>query len=221
MTLVKICGIREARHALVAIEAWADMLGLVFYPSSPRNVSMEEAKAVRDAVRAADPDGHVRLVGLFVNETPARMNDVANEVGLDIIQLSGDEPASTIAELDRPAIASIRINSSGTLDEERRFRELTSARPMAIMVDAHVPGMYGGTGTVADWFVAADFALRYPVILAGGLRSETAAAAVRRVKPFAVDVSSGVETGGVKDSSKIRAFIAAAKGVTCERNLHA
>lgn len=211
MTLVKICGIREVEHALVAVEAGADMLGLVFYPPSPRYVTFEQARAVRDAVRGADPERRVRLVGLFVNETPEHMNAIADEVGLDVIQLSGDEPGSVIAELDRSAFASIRIDSSGKLDEEQKFRELTAAKPLAIMVDAHVPGLYGGTGTVADWFIAADFALRYPVILAGGLRPENASDAVRRVKPFAIDVSSGVETDGVKDSAKIRAFIAAAK----------
>jgi phosphoribosylanthranilate isomerase len=211
MTLVKICGIREAEHALVAIEAGADMLGLVFYPPSPRYVTVERARAVHDAVREVDPERRVRLVGLFVNETPARMNAVAAEVGLDLIQLSGDEPPSVIAKLDRPAITSIRIDSSGKQDEEGRFRELTAAGPLAVHVDAHVPGMYGGTGTVADWFVATDFAQRYPVILAGGLTPETAADAVLRVKPFAIDVSSGVETDGVKDSAKIRAFIAAAQ----------
>ena len=211
MTLVKICGIREVEHALVAVAAGADMLGLVFYPPSSRYLSIEQARDVRNAVREADKDRRVRLVGLFVNETADDMNAVAEEVGLDVIQLSGDEPASLIGDLNRPAFASIRVDSSGKLDEEARFRELTAAEPLAIMVDAHVPGMYGGTGTVADWFVAADFAQRYPVILAGGLRPETAADAIRRVKPFAIDVSSGVETDGVKDSTKIRAFIAAAR----------
>lgn len=211
MTLVKICGIREPAHARVAVEAGADMLGLVFYAPSPRDVTIERARAVHDAVREADPDGRVTLVGLFVNEAPGQMNAIADEVGLDVIQLSGDEPASVVAELNRPAFASLRIDSSGKLDEEGRFRELCAARPRAIMVDAHVPGLYGGTGTVADWFVATDFALRYPVILAGGLRPENVAEAVRRVKPFAIDVSSGVETDGVKDPTKIRAFVAAAR----------
>jgi phosphoribosylanthranilate isomerase len=211
MTLIKICGIREAEHALVAIEAGADMLGLVFYPPSPRYVTIEQARAVRDAVREVDQGRRVRLVGLFVNETPEQMNAVASAVGLNIIQLSGDEPPSVIGELDQPAIASIRIDSSGKHDEEGRFRELTTAGPLAVHVDAHVPGMYGGTGTVADWFVATDFAQRYPVILAGGLTPATVADAVLRVKPYAVDVSSGVETNGVKDSAKIRAFIAAAR----------
>lgn len=215
MTLVKICGIREAEHALIAIEAGADMLGLVFYPPSSRFVTIEQARAVCDAVRSIDPDGRVRLAGLFVNEPVKRMNAVSAEVGLDIIQLSGDEPASIIADLDQPAIASMRIDSSGKLDEEERFRDLAAARPMAIHLDAHVPGMYGGTGTLADWFVATDFALRYPVILAGGLKPENAAEAIKRVKPFAIDVSSGVETDGVKDPAKIRAFIAAARAASC------
>jgi len=214
MTLVKICGIREPEHALVAIDAGADFLGLVFYPPSSRYVTLEQARAVREAVRGVDPEGRVRLVGLFVNESAAHMNAVGDEVGLDLIQLSGDEPASVFAELSRPAIASIRVDSSGKSDEEARFRELTAARPFAIHVDAHVPGMYGGTGTVADWFVATDFALRYPVILAGGLKPENVADGIRRVKPFAVDVSSGVETDGVKDPARIRAFIAAARNAS-------
>jgi phosphoribosylanthranilate isomerase len=212
--LVKICGIREPEHARVAIEAGADLLGVVFYPPSPRNVSVEEARAVADAARGTG----TRVVGLFVNEQPEVINHVADAAGLDLVQLSGDEPASMIGQIERPVIACLRIDSSGRADEEGRFQAVTANEPApwAVHIDSHVRGMYGGTGTVADWFVAADFATRYRVILAGGLRPETVAEAIQRVKPFAVDVSSGVETAGRKDSEKIRAFIAAARGAAAE-----
>lgn len=208
MTVVKVCGISEVQHALVASESGADMIGLVFYPPSPRNVSVAQAREIADAVR-----GQLKIVGLFVNEPVEYVNRVADEVGLDIVQLSGDEPPAVIAEFERPVIASLRVDSSGRSDEEARFVELTTARPApwAVLIDAHVRGMYGGTGTVADWFVAADFAHRHRTILAGGLRPETVAAAIQRVHPFAVDVSSGVETDGRKDNQKIREFIAAAR----------
>jgi phosphoribosylanthranilate isomerase len=141
------------------------------------------------------------------------MNEVASVVGLDLIQLSGDERASLLSELSRPAIGTLRVHSSGQVNEEARFREWIASepRPWAVLIDSHVKGMYGGTGTVADWFLAADFAGRYPVILAGGLSPDNVALAIQRVHPFAVDVSSGVETGGRKDVVKIRAFVAAAK----------
>lgn len=212
---VKICGIRQPEHALAAVEAGADMLGVVFYPPSSRYVTTAEARAVADAVAGSG----VQIVGLFVNECAAHINRVADAVGLDLIQLSGDEPVVRYAAIERPCIPSIRVDSTGQQDEERRFRDITSAEPApcAVMIDAHVPGMYGGTGTVADWFVATDFARRYRTILAGGLRPETVAAAIQRVKPFAVDVSSGVETNGVKDVAKIRAFVEAVKGSVVAR----
>jgi phosphoribosylanthranilate isomerase len=208
--LVKICGIREPKHAIVAAEAGADMIGVVFYPPSSRYVATDEARAV---VEAIDGSG-VRIVGLFVDEPAERINRIAEEVGLDLIQLSGDEPVELYDEIERPVIPSVRVDSSGRLNEEGRFQTITNATsaPWAVMIDAHVPGMYGGTGTVADWFVAADFARRYRVVLAGGLRPDSVSEAIHRVKPFAVDVSSGVETNGVKDETKIRSFVAAARG---------
>jgi phosphoribosylanthranilate isomerase len=212
--LVKICGISDPRHAEIAIDAGADLIGVVFYPPSPRNVSIEQARAV--AAVAVGPS--TRVVGLFVNAALAEMNRVADAVGLDMLQLSGDESPEVIGELERPVIASVRIDSSGRTDEEGRFSAFAAATPApwAIHVDSHVRGMYGGTGTVADWFVAADFALRYSIILAGGLRPETVSEAIRRVKPFAVDVSSGVESDGNKDPSKIIAFIASARSTTLD-----
>ena len=209
MTRVKICGISDPRHASVAAEADADFVGVVFYPPSSRYVTVERAREVAAALEGTE----TRLVGLFVNESAATINRVADAVGLDIVQLSGDELPPDAKGIERPVIATVRAGSRSRGDEERRFLDWTAgaAQPFAIMLDAHVPGMYGGTGAVADWFIAADFARRYPVVLAGGLTPETAGEAVHRVQPFAVDVSSGVETDGRKDPAKIRAFVAAVR----------
>lgn len=210
MTLVKICGISDSRHALVAAEAGADMIGLNFYPESRRYVSPDVAREISAAVTGAS----MKVVGLFVNEELETINRIAEDVGLDIVQLSGDETPEITAMIERPVIGTIRVDSSGRDDEEGRFRSWLTAHPLpwAVLLDAHVPGMYGGTGTVADWFVAADFARRSRVVLAGGLRPDTVANAIHAVKPFAVDVSSGVETNGSKDAVKIRAFIENARG---------
>jgi phosphoribosylanthranilate isomerase len=216
--LIKICGIREPEHAAVAAELGADLIGVVFYPPSPRNLSIESATKVAAVAREAG----VRVVGLFVNADPAEMNHVADEVGLDLIQLSGDESPNIIGQLERPVIGSVRVDSSGRTDEEGLFNAFATAdpSPWAILVDSHVDGMYGGTGTVADWYVAADFARRFPTILAGGLRPETVAEGIRRVRPYAVDVSSGVETDGRKDPSKIKAFVSSARNAAVEVRTH-
>lgn len=209
MTRVKICGISDPRHATVVAQAGADFAGVVFYPPSSRYVTIDRAREVAAALAG----GGTRLVGLFVNEPVEMVNRVADTVGLDYVQLAGTEMPPDAVGIERPVIATVRADLSGRHDEERRFLSWTAgtASPFAILLDAHVPGMFGGTGTVADWFVAADFARRFPVFLAGGLTPESVGEAVRRVHPFAVDVSSGVETDGHKDETKIRAFVAAAR----------
>lgn len=209
MTRVKICGTSEPRHAAVAVAAGADYVGVVFFPPSSRYVTVGQAREVAAALAGSS----TRLVGLFVNQTADAINRVADAVGLDIVQLSGTELPEDAQDIERPVIATVRADTSGRADEKRRFRDWTTGimRPEAILLDAHVPGMYGGTGTVADWFVAADFARRYPVFLAGGLTPESVADAIHRVHPFAVDVSSGVETDGRKNEEKIRAFVSAAR----------
>ncbi|HEX2280250.1 MAG TPA: phosphoribosylanthranilate isomerase [Thermomicrobiales bacterium] len=212
---VKVCGISEPEHALIALEEGADMIGLVF-ATSPRRVSVEQAKSVADAVREADPDRKLQIVGLFVNETAEHMNQVAREVGLDRIQLSGDEPAQIVNKLLYPAIGSIRADASNWNAAVRRLQDWLFISPWAVHMDTHVPGIYGGTGTVGDWGIAEQFARRYRLILAGGLTPENVGNAITKVKPFAVDVSSGVETDGAKDPDKIREFIRTAKATTFE-----
>lgn len=212
---VKICGISDPRHALIALDAGADMIGLVF-AKSPRRVSVEDAKAIADVIRSADPDRHLQIVGLFVNESADYMNEVAGRVGLDRFQLSGDEPARVVDRLRYPAIGSIRAASGDPNAAMRRLQDWVFVQPWAVIVDTHVPGIYGGAGVVGDWNVAEQIARRFRTILAGGLTPANVTRAIATVKPFAVDVSSGVETGGAKDPQKIRAFIKTAKATTFE-----
>ena len=216
---VKICGIGEPEHALIAAEAQADMIGLVFYPPSHRNISTERARTIVRALRAA---GHATVVaGLFVNDEPTRMNAIADEVGLDMIQVSGDEQPSILAQLNRPILRSVRLGAGEGIVRVRE--RITSAmimvqpraqgplgQPLTPLVDAHVPGQWGGTGNQADWDAAATLSRLWPILLAGGLTPENVGAAVAAVRPLGVDVSTGVETNKVKDPAKIRAFIAAA-----------
>jgi phosphoribosylanthranilate isomerase len=207
MTIVKICGLRTVEHALAALEAGADLLGFIFAPSR-RQVSPAEVAAIGAAVRAAPGGDRVGLVGVFVNETPERMAAITAECGLNAIQLSGDEDRRIMRELPQSCsiIKAIRLTGD---DAERSWLDSQEAR---LLVDAHVPGAYGGAGVVADWERAAKLARNQPIILAGGLTSDNVGVAIGQVRPWGVDVSSGVETGRVKDSSKIRAFVAAARG---------
>jgi len=222
VTLVKICGLREPAHALAAAEAGADFVGLVF-AESRRQVTVEQARAIVHALGeplAAAGGGAESIeallrrkrpltVGVFAGADVETINRTAEAVGLDLVQLSGDEPWDMCDKLSRPVLKSVRVRD-GTSAEEI----IAALRPGAVpLLDTHAEGALGGTGRPFDWSVAAEVARRLPVILAGGLTPENVGEAVRRVRPWAVDVSSGVETAGVKDVGKIRAFIAAATRV--------
>lgn len=219
-TLIKICGVSTPESALAAAAAGADLLGLVFYKQSHRAVSPTSAMVIVRALRAA---GHtLPVAGLFVNEAPNWINVIADEVGLDLIQLSGTEPAADHTVLNRPLLRSVPVAAEA--DPEALDAPLAAAdallashaagplgRPLMPLLDAHLPGAYGGTGTQADWDVAACLARRRPLFLAGGLTPENVGAAIGAVRPHGVDVSSGVETDKTKDPAKIRAFIAAVR----------
>jgi phosphoribosylanthranilate isomerase len=213
--LVKICGIRDPHHALVALDAGADFIGLMF-ATSPRRVTLEEAKHIAEVVRLADPDKKMRLVGVFANESAQAVNHIAETVGLDMIQLSGDEPAQVVFRIPYPTIGSVRIRHGDWKAAGLRLRDWIMVTPSAVIVDSHVPGKYGGSGTVGDWEIAGQIAQRYRTFLAGGLTPANVAKAIETVKPYAVDVSTGVETLGKKDEDKIRAFIRNAKATTFE-----
>jgi phosphoribosylanthranilate isomerase len=211
--LVKICGIRERQHAQVAAEAGADMIGVVFFPGSHRNAPVEQAAEVAEAARASAGPRSIKVVGLFVNENIDRINAIARRVGLDVVQLSGDETPEQIAGLELPYIATVRASKDYQRSTEANFHQwvIADPAPLAVILDTHVPGIYGGTGTVGDWDLAAQLAGEFPLILAGGLEPENVGEAIRRVRPYAVDVSSGVEADRRKDSDKIRQFIKAAR----------
>lgn len=196
-TRVKICGLTRFEDAELAVQLGADALGFIFWPRSPRAVTPD---VVRDIVRHL-PALPVR-VGVFVNATPEEVADVAKTAALDVVQLHGDEDVAQYAHLALRVIKSVDVGSAVTLDDASRL-------PPAVvpLVDAVDPAQRGGTGKVADWASAARLASRRPVILAGGLTEENVAQAILQVRPWAVDVSSGVEwTHGIKSPDRMRAF---------------
>jgi len=197
-TRIKICGIREGIHGLAAANAGADAIGLVFYKDSPRFVTPANAANI-----AAVPPPYITTVGLFVNATDRKVRDTLRSVRLDMLQFQGDEEPDFCASFGLPYVRAVRMEEGTDLLEwAGRF---SSAR--ALLLDAHVPGQRGGTGQTFDWSVIPRD-LPIPLILSGGLDSDNVGRAVREVKPWAVDVSSGVEASrGVKDPKKIVDFI--------------
>lgn len=197
-TRIKICGLRDPAHARVAAEAGADAVGLVFYGPSPRYVEIAQAQEV---VAALPP--YVMAVGLFVNAPEGDVRKVLASVRLDLLQFQGDEPPEFCGRFGVPFVRAVRM-AEGTdlLEYERRFH-----RAKALLLDAHVPGQPGGTGRTFDWS-GIPRNLSIPLILSGGLTVQNVARAVREVRPWAVDVSSGVEVGrGLKDPALIVEFI--------------
>jgi phosphoribosylanthranilate isomerase len=197
-TRVKICGIADVAAARVAADAGADAIGLVFYRPSPRYVAPAQAAAI---ARSLPP--FVMAVGLFVDATRDDVAAVLDAVPLDLLQFQGNEPPEFCAAFGRPFVRAVRVEpGTDLLEYAGRF-----SRAKALLLDAHVPGQPGGTGQTFDWAgIPREFPL--PLILSGGLTAQNVGRAVREVRPWAVDVSSGVERSrGVKDPGKIVEFI--------------
>ncbi len=198
---IKICGITNADDALHAAACGADALGFVFYSRSPRYVTPAVAAAI-----CAELPPFVSRVGLFVNEAPERILAVVSECGLDVVQLHGEERPQDCLSPPCRVIKGVRPSS----DED--LAHLAQYRVAALLIDAAVPGQFGGTGQRADWSLASQLAATRRVILAGGLNPENVTAAIRKVRPYAVDVSSGVESApGKKDPVKVATFIRRAR----------
>lgn len=205
---VKICGVRTPEAALAAAEAGADMIGLMFAPSR-RQIEVAAARKIVEALRASSHGRDVVVVGVFVDEQPARIAEIAAAARLDWVQLSGHEAVAVADALDLPTIKAVRFD--GDPSESGWIAASGDCASDPLLVDAHVPGSFGGAGVVGDWAAAARLAVQRPVLLAGGLTPLNVAEAIRVVQPWGVDVSSGVETDGAKDLDKIRAFVRAAK----------
>ena len=225
MTLVKICGIKDVANAMAAVEAGADFLGFVFAPSK-RRITPEKAREIIEAVRRHKPQSGTpipEIVGVFVNSSIGEVLKIAEYCQLDRVQLSGDESWEYCCEIERPVMKVIHVHGK-TRRERSRNDEIRSVvseiekgyklippERLTYLLDSRVGNTFGGTGKTFDWKIAAEIAKTFPVIVAGGLTPENVGELVRRVKPFGVDVSGGVETDGKKDALKIKEFVLVAK----------
>lgn len=222
MTLVKICGVTDPKHARAAAAFGTDFVGMVFAPSR-RQVTIGQAKRIAAALRkdrgclppkarASEVEEALHrsrplLVGVFADQDADTINAIADECGLDLVQLSGSESWEMCTMIRRPVFKCMKV-------KPRDAASVVLANMGdggIVLLDPYVSGTYGGTGQILDWVMAAEVAARVPTVLAGGLKPDNVSQAVRTVRPWAVDVSSGVETEGTKDTEKIREFISAAK----------
>ncbi|MBA7694159.1 N-(5'-phosphoribosyl)anthranilate isomerase [subsurface metagenome] len=212
MTRVKICGIREKVHALIASEAGADFIGLIFAPSQ-RQVTLSQAQEIASATK--EYSNTTEVVGVFVNMPADEVNMIADSCHLDWVQLSSDESWEYCREIKKPLIKVVRIRQGQNPEEIRDHlangARLLSSQRYVYLLDSRVKGKYGGTGITFNWSLAQQVAEQFSVIIAGGLTPENVTQAIEMIAPWGVDISSGVETDGVKDITKIKAFIEAVR----------
>ena len=215
MTHVKLCGFQTAEAAIAAVDAGADSIGLVFVPSARRCLSLEGAEELLAAVRAHAPDRMPEIVGLFADQPEDDVNRYVERLGLGAVQLCGSEGVGYAKALRVPVYKVIAIDPEVPIGAQMpKIMLLQQRHTMAghrIVVDTLVAGEYGGTGQRFDWELAGELARTFEMNLAGGLTPENVGEAVRRVKPWGVDASSGVETDGEKDPEKVRRFVRAVR----------
>ena len=212
MTRIKICGIRDESHALAVAEAGADFIGLVF-ASSPRQVTPAQAEKIVSALKKNKSD--IEVVGVFVNTPASKVNKIADFCHLDWVQLSGDEPWGNCRNLATPVIKAIRVSRHHRPEQICADliygTKILDTQKHLFLLDTSARDKYGGTGRTFDWNLAKPIAEQFTVIVAGGLTPRNIAEAIRTASPWGVDVSSGVETRGVKDIAKVRKFVKAVR----------
>ena len=217
MTRFKICGLRDVPNALVAAESGADFLGFVFVEGVRRQLTPSGGSEIIHEFRMAfDGDRMPKIVGLFANQDAGFVNSVIHRCGLDYVQLCGDERPEFWNGLDAPVIRQVKVHEDLPHDEvvslvSEQVAEALDGGHIALL-DKHKPGALGGTGIAFDWSIAREVSSGASVMVAGGLHPRNVAQAIEIAAPWGVDVSSGVETDGVKDAEKIRAFAAAVRG---------
>ena len=223
MTFVKVCSVRAVEHAVWAREAGADAIGMIF-ADAPRRIDIKVARAVRRELgsrveiaeattgtvqRERDTADQPILVGVFAGQSVDEIERVLERVDLDLVQLSGGEHPALAGRIRRAVVRAVHVADG--MNAQSVLRQIDRAPNTITMLDAKSK-QGGGTGQRIDWSLAAEVAANRSLVLAGGLNPDNVGQAVRAVQPWAVDASSGLETDGVKDREKIRAFIAAAKG---------
>jgi phosphoribosylanthranilate isomerase len=217
VVIVKICGVTTLEDSLAALDAGADMLGFNFYPPSSRCISVETCRQIVAGLQ--QHPSQALLVGVFVNAPLQEIQHTLQACSLDLAQLSGDEPEELLQALGECAFKALRPSDLAGFQESLR-RYPSRVQPPAWLVDAYRPGSFGGGGQTADWDLAASLAANAPILLAGGLTPLNIPAAVARVKPWGVDVASGVESSpGRKDRQKMDAFVQASRQAAKENNL--
>ncbi|MEW6213620.1 MAG: phosphoribosylanthranilate isomerase [Nitrospirota bacterium] len=199
---VKICGIKNLDDAMAAVDFGADALGFVFFEGSPRYIPHDKVSAIIKKIPS-----FTTTVGVFVNEKPEQVEKIIGLTGIDVVQLHGDE-LPEMCDISRRVIKAIRVKSLESLDPLKYYKDRVSA----FLLDTFTPDILGGTGQIFNWDIAIDAKQFGRIILAGGLTPDNIAKAVRRVRPYGVDVSSGVESEkGKKDYRKMKLFIERAK----------
>jgi phosphoribosylanthranilate isomerase len=202
VSFVKICGITRLEDAQAAVDAGANALGFVFWPKSPRAIDAQRARSIVAALPT-----QVTAIGVFVDQPADEVNEIARRVGLGAIQLHGGERDDYVRVMTRPVIKAVAVTGDDAPDVDVWPSIVT------VLLDVHDPVKKGGTGRTIDWTTAAAIARRRNVVLAGGLTPENVAAAIARVQPYGIDVSSGVEVSpGIKDHQRIKALFEAVYG---------